>query len=621
MSESEEITEEEKQDERERLATPVSAWDTWCFFWRYLASTPHWVFTATGLVVLASVCDVVIPVFSGRIVDALAEGHAGAEGQLTVALVALAGFIGFGLLHRAFFFGSEMIWMRIISDKMHKLVSDAHRKVTRLSTDWHVNSFAGSTVRKITRGKWAFDTFNEAVFSGLLPTFLVLIGLSIVQFSHWATMGGIFVVGFSLYIGLSVLMATKYAAPANKDFNKNDSHLGGCLADSITCNSVVKSFGAEDREDKRLNKELSTWTRLLKKVWFRFVLVGTVQDIYLSCLLALIISLAIYRWHAGDFSPGEVSLVMASCMMIRGYVRNIGNTIRVIQKSINEMEDVVRFDKMAMGVADRKNAKPLTVKEGHIVFDNVTFCYENQNQPTYKNFSLEIKPGEKVALVGHSGSGKSTFVKLLQRLYDLDEGRILIDGQDIAGVTQQSLRSVISMVAQDPMLFHRSLSENISYGRPNAPLKEIRKAAHLAYADEFIEELPMKYKTLVGERGIKLSGGERQRVAIARAILADKPILILDEATSSLDSLSESLIQKAVETLTEGRTTIMIAHRLSTVRKADRILVFDHGKIIEQGSHDTLIKRKKGHYRKLLEIQAAGFAAPAKDDDIILKDE
>ncbi|MBL1146306.1 MAG: ABC transporter ATP-binding protein [Pseudomonadota bacterium] len=609
-----EETEEEKQEERERLATPVSAWDTWCYFWRYMMSTPGWVFTAVTLVIIASVCDIVVPVFSGLIVEALAEGYAGTPDQLRPALWALAGYIGFNVLHRVFFFGSEMIWMRIISDKMHTLVADAHRKVLRLSTDWHVNSFAGSTVRKITRGKWSFDTFNEAVFTGLLPTLLVLIGLSVVQFSHWSTMGMLFVVGFSIYISLSVLMATKFAAPANQEFNKNDSHLGGCLADSITCNAVVKAFGAEDREDARLDGELSTWARLLKRVWFRFVVVGTVQDFYLSALLAVIITLAILRWGAGIFTPGQVSLVIASCMMIRGYVRNIGNTIRVIQKSINEMEDVVRIDKMEVGVADNDGAEDLKVKKGRIVFEDVTFRYENQNKETYKDFNLEIKPGEKVALVGHSGSGKSTFVKLLQRLYDLEKGRILIDGQDIADVTQMSLRSALSMVPQEPMLFHRTLAENIAYGRPGASEEEIAEAAEMAYAHEFIKELPEGYRTLVGERGIKLSGGERQRVAIARAMLADKPILILDEATSSLDSLSESLIQKAVEKLTDNRTTIMIAHRLSTVRKADRILVFAKGKIIEQGSHDELIKRKNGHYRKLLEIQAAGFETPDEDD-------
>ena len=271
------------------------------------------------------------------------------------------------------------------------------------------------------------------------------------------------------------------------------------------------------------------------------------------------------------------------------------------------MEYVVLFDQASLDIDDRPEAEPLTVKKGGVEFDDITFTYANQLAPTYKNFSVEIKPGEKVGLVGHSGSGKSTFVKLLQRLYDVDSGEIRIDGQNVSYVTQESLRQSISMVPQEPILFHRTLAENIAYGRPDATFEEVVDAAKRAHAHEFIDRLPEGYKTLVGERGIKLSGGERQRVAIARAILADKPILILDEATSSLDSISEDLIQRAIENLMEGRTTIMIAHRLSTVQNVDRILVFDKGKIIEQGPHAELIKKEGGKYRALFEMQSFGL--------------
>ena len=216
--------------------------------------------------------------------------------------------------------------------------------------------------------------------------------------------------------------------------------------------------------------------------------------------------------------------------------------------------------------------------------------------------------GEKIGLVGHSGSGKTTFVKLIQRLYDVNKGRILIDGQDIAHVTQSSLRGEIAIVQQEPILFHRSLAENIAYARPGASMDEIIAAAKLANAHHFIERLPRAYQTLVGERGVKLSGGERQRVALARAFLADAPVLILDEATSSLDSESEALIQEAMERLMEGRTAIVIAHRLSTVRSMDRLLVFDHGTIAEEGTHDVLVRRENGIYRRLFERQALELA-------------
>jgi ATP-binding cassette subfamily B protein len=237
----------------------------------------------------------------------------------------------------------------------------------------------------------------------------------------------------------------------------------------------------------------------------------------------------------------------------------------------------------------------------------VTFRYGGQSRALYEDFSVTIAPGERIGLVGHSGSGKSTFVKLIQRLHDVEGGAIRIDGQDVAEVTQESLRSRIALVPQEPVLFHRSLAENIAYGKPGASMAEIVAAAKQAHAHGFIVALPGGYDTLVGERGVKLSGGERQRVALARAILADAPILILDEATSSLDSVSEALIQDAVEELMRHRTTLIVAHRLSTVQRVDRILVFDGGRIVEQGTHAQLIARDGGHYRALFETQTLGL--------------
>ena len=271
---------------------------------------------------------------------------------------------------------------------------------------------------------------------------------------------------------------------------------------------------------------------------------------------------------------------------------------------MNDMEELVRLNDEPLGVADRPGAKPLTVTAGEIAFEQVDFHYGVHTRPLYSGLDLVIRPGERVGLVGHSGSGKTTFVKLIQRLYDVTGGRITVDGVDIRDVEQASLRSQIAIVQQEPVLFHRSLAENIAYARPGATLGEVMEAAKLASAHDFIAALPKGYETLVGERGVKLSGGERQRVAIARAFLADAPVLILDEATSSLDSESELLIQKAMERLMVGRTTIVIAHRLSTVRALDRLLVFDGGEIVEEGTHEALVRRDGGIYRRLFERQA-----------------
>src|SRR5471030_707162 len=273
--------------------------------------------------------------------------------------------------------------------------------------------------------------------------------------------------------------------------------------------------------------------------------------------------------------------------------------INNLQRSVNDMEELVAIHDEAIGIADAPDARAIDVQGGRIVFEDVTFHYGGHREPLYDGLSVDIRAGERVGLVGRSGSGKTTFVKLVQRLYDVSGGRILIDGQDIAKATQQSLRSQIAIVQQDPILFHRSLADNIAYGRPGAGMAAIEQAARLANAHEFILRLPKGYGTLVGERGVKLSGGERQRVALARAFLADAPVLILDEATSSLDSESEALMK--------GRTSIVIAHRLSTVRSLDRILVFDRGEIVEQGTHASLAKRPGGIYRGLFERQATEF--------------
>jgi ATP-binding cassette subfamily B protein len=271
------------------------------------------------------------------------------------------------------------------------------------------------------------------------------------------------------------------------------------------------------------------------------------------------------------------------------------------------MEEMVEYSLTPIQIQDNPNAKPLRANSGQIKLDHIHFRYPGQKNPVFRDLSLEIFSGEKVALVGHSGSGKSTLVKLIQRFYEIQSGQITIDQQDITQVTQKSLRESISLVPQDPILFHRSLSDNISYAVSGNNKEAIIEASKKAYAHEFIKALPEGYKTLVGERGIKLSGGERQRVAIARAFLANAPILILDEATSSLDSESESYIQEALKILMKGKTTLVIAHRLSTIKHADRILVFDKGEIIEQGSHKELLKKTGGHYKKFYEMQAGGF--------------
>jgi ATP-binding cassette, subfamily B, bacterial len=398
-----------------------------------------------------------------------------------------------------------------------------------------------------------------------------------------------------------------FIGPAARLSNQWDTKTGGALADAVTCNPVVKSFGAEDREDTRLLGVLAKWKKRTHRTWMRHTYSSSGQIFALILLRTAVIGLALYLWWVGEASAGDVAYVMTAYVVIQGYLRDVGMYIRDLQKAVNDMEELVEFHGQPLGVEDRHGAQPIRIRNGRIEFQDVVFHYRGHHQPLYDGLSVTIGAGEKVGLVGLSGSGKTTFVKLIQRLHDVNGGRVLIDGHDIAAVTQASLRAQIAIVQQEPILFHRSLSENIAYGRPGATQADIERAAKLANAHDFIAKLPKGYATLVGERGIKLSGGERQRVALARAFLADAPILILDEATSSLDSESEALIQDATERLMQGRTTIVIAHRLSTVRALKRILIFDRGRIIEEGDHHALIGREKGVYRRLFDRQVGGL--------------
>jgi ATP-binding cassette subfamily B protein len=383
--------------------------------------------------------------------------------------------------------------------------------------------------------------------------------------------------------------------------------VGGALSDSIACNSVVKSFGAERNEDDRFTQVSETWRFDSRRAWLRGMNAGAVQSVMLLFLLGGLLYLVVLRPESSDSRVADAAYVIATYLVIHGYLRTIGWEVRNAQRAINELEDLVIISRTPPQVADVPDAPAFVPGAGLIRFEDVDFGYLNQPRRIFNGLCVEIRAGEKLALVGESGSGKSTFARLLQRLYDLDGGRITIDGQDIVGVEQESLRRAISIVPQEPILFHRSLSENIGYAQTDPPRSDIIDAARRAHAHDFIERLSEGYETLVGERGIKLSGGERQRVAIARAILADAPILVLDEATSSLDSVTEKLIQDALASLMSGRTAIIIAHRLSTIRQVDRILVFNEGQIIEQGSHGDLMKIDGGHYRNLVETQSFGL--------------
>jgi ATP-binding cassette, subfamily B, bacterial len=555
-----------------------------------------------GAMSLATVTEIFIPVYAGRLIDALSLGPAGRDSVLAAFAAMVALGVGMVALR-------HLAWWTVVPFTlgiMRDAASEAFHRVQRLSADWHANSFAGSVVRKVTRGMWAFDTLDDVVLLALLPSLVVLFGTVALLAAHWPIMGLVMALGAVAYLALTVTLAMQVLAPAARLSNQWDTRLGGMLADAIGTNAVVKAFAAEGREDARLAALLAKWGRRTRRTWRRFTWSGTGQLALLWTIRAAVTGTALWLWSDGQASAGDVAYVLTAYLVLHGYLRDVGHHVHQLQRAVNEMEELALLQLEPFGVADAAAAKPIRIDAGEVRFEGVTFRYGGHATPLYSALDVTIAGGQRVGLVGPSGSGKTTFVKLIQRLYDVTGGRIAIDGQDVAQATQVSLRRQVAIVPQEPVLFHRSLAENIGYGRPDATAEEIEAAARLANAHDFIATLPRGYRTLVGERGVKLSGGERQRVALARAFLADAPILILDEATSSLDSESEALIQQAIERLMVGRTAIIIAHRLSTVRSLDRILVFDQGRIAEDGTHEQLLALDGGVYRRLFERQAGG---------------
>ena len=408
----------------------------------------------------------------------------------------------------------------------------------------------------------------------------------------------------AIHMGLSYFFARHVDAYSTKhaeDLNVLQGHIVDVLTNAATMRLFARRAYEKNYIGRWLGIEKTSDRQTARAMWKSRI----ATDIPLLIMYVVMLFMLVEGWKAGWVTAGDMVFVMFTVYNVMAYTWMLGSELPNFFNEIGVCKQALTLITKPHGITDIREAKPLAVKRGEIVFDNVHFYYR-PGRDIFRNKSITIRAGEKVGLVGFSGSGKSTFVNLILRLYDVENGRILIDGQDIACVTQDSLREAIAMIPQDTTLFHRSLMENIRYGRPEATDEEVIAASKQAHCHAFVIQTEQGYDSLVGERGIKLSGGQRQRIAIARAILKNAPILILDEATSSLDSITEKYIQQSLAALMQGRTTIVIAHRLSTLAHLDRILVFKEGKIIEDGTHQALLGAG-GHYAMLWNMQAGGF--------------
>jgi ATP-binding cassette subfamily B protein len=473
------------------------------------------------------------------------------------------------------------------------------------SHSFFANNFSGSLTQKINKYTRAFERLTDKMVSDGLPLIVRGIGTVVAVytlFPKYALILGI----FCLLFLLTALFYTRYKLKYDIAAALSDTKTVGVLADAISNHSSIQLFTGHRYESNRTGETIQKQRKATSINWYLWEGLTTIQSLYSVAVEFIIFWIAVGDWKLGLMTLPIMVLLQNYLVRLIDNLWSFASIIRTFYDSFADAQEMALIMDKPYEVVDEATEIAKNIK-GEVVFDNVTYLYKNNNVKVLDDFSLKIPAGQKIAVVGSSGAGKTTLVRLLLRLFNLTSGKILIDDVNINNITQENLRESIAFVPQDPVLFHRTLMENIRYGRRDATDEEVINAAHLAHCDDFIDALPNHYETYVGERGVKLSGGERQRVAIARAILKDAPILILDEATSSLDSHSETLIQDALQKLIKGKTTIVIAHRLSTIRQMDRIIVLEKGKIIEDGNHEELSNKKNGLYKKLWGLQAGGF--------------
>lgn len=571
-------------------------WKIIAGLWPYLTGFRGRVVLALVMLVLAKLVTVSTPIVLKYIIDYLDQGR-GVDMVLWIpfTLVAAYGALRFG--STLFNELRDAVFARVAERAMRRVSLRVFRHLHDRELSFHLDRKTGGLARDIERGTSGISFLLRFTLFNIVPTILEIVMVA-----------GVLLVAFNVNYVLAILVAivvyvifsirvTEWRTAFVREANSRDNQSNSRAIDSLLNYETVKYFNNERFEAEQYDEGLALWEQARLKNRLSMVALNTGQAFIIGVSLIVIMSMAVREVVAGQMTLGDFTMVNAYLIQLFVPLNALGFVYREIRQSLVNVERLFGLLEDEPTIKDAPDAKALTIPSGQVQFKDVHFSY-NAERPILKGIDLTIPAGHTVAVVGTSGAGKSTLARLLFRFFDVDRGSICIDGQDIRQVTQDSLRTAIGIVPQDTVLFNDTLYNNLAYGRPGASEAEVHHAAQQAHLADFIQSLPQGYATQVGERGLKLSGGEKQRVAIARVLLKNPPILILDEATSSLDSISEQAILDALNAVSRQRTTLVIAHRLSTVRDADRIVVMDQGRIVESGSHNELLE-KDGYYARL----------------------
>ena len=575
--------------------------------------------------VLSKVVTVATPYAFKHATDALTGG---ADAATTAATVVVFFVLAYGVGRIMMVILAQIrdaVFARVSQRAVKELAVRTFRHLHALSLKFHLERRTGGLSRIVSRGTMGIDTVLRFSLFNTFPTVLeIVLVAGILAWSYGWLYALVIIITVLAYVWFTYA-ATEWRINIRRDMNAADTDANTKAVDSLLNFETVKYFGNEEHEAKRYARSMESYETAAVKTWVSLSVLNSGQAVVYSIGLTVVMVMSALSVRAGTATVGD--FVMINALMIQLYMplNFIGSSYREIKQGLIDVEQMFTLLKVNAEIEDMPGAQPLKVRDAEVVFENVNFAYDVE-RPILRNLSLRVPPGKTVAIVGPSGAGKSTISRLLYRFYDVTSGRILVDGQDISQVTQKSLRASIGMVPQDTVLFNDTIRYNIRYGRPDATDEEVEAAARMAQIHDFVISLPKGYDSLVGERGLKLSGGEKQRVSIARTILKAPPILILDEATSALDSFTEHQIQEALKKVSENRTTLVIAHRLSTVVDADEIIVLDKGQVAERGTHAELLsengvyaamwnrQRQVEQAREILkemQVEEEGFDDPA----------